>query len=350
MPDRWLELMCSNQVEFFPGAGDINGAFLPKRNTTLESKAVSDATKPVSAPIVDVSSPALSDAQEKALLDAQIGEQKETIDHQLHDRPLARMQEQKTVEKVEREKEKSASRTATSSAAPSASDSPSPPDTPLLGTTVPDKVPSPPKLPDAAKPSSFLPANGIGASRFTSKATPVNDDSDSDDSSDDSDDNDVKHETTPKAAIPVGSAEADDTQVDNTDIAVIVLNGDGVPHLEIADEVEEDAAEHDSAEDGDNEDFEEALLTDNDCELDRVLAVLKEVHRRYYDQFATVGGVPVCTVRRACNGADSVSPGDHTRNQGGSAARVSYRFLKCFPARSAAGEVRRICESCAMCC
>ena len=286
------------QVEFFPGAGDINGAFLPKRNTTLESKAVSDATKPVSAPIADASSPALSDAQEKALLDAQIGEQKEAIDHQLHDKPLARMQEQKTVEKVEREKEKSASRTATSSAVPSVSNSPSPPDTPLLGATVPDAGSSPTKLPAGAKPSSFLPANGIGASRFTSKATPMDDDSDSDDSSDDSDDNDLKHTTTPKATQSVEAAEAGDIQVDNTDIAVPALNGDGVPHLETADEIEQDAQGHESAEDGDNEDFEEALLTDNDRELDRVLAVLKEVHRRYYDQFATVGGVPVRAWRR----------------------------------------------------
>ena len=134
----------------------------------------------------------------------------------------------------------------------------------------------------------------------------MDDDSDSDDSSDDSDDNGVKHTAIPKAAKPVEPAEADDIQVDNTDIAVPALNGDGSPHLETADEIEEDAQGHDSAEDGDNEDFEEALLTDNDRELDRVLAVLKEVHRRYYDQFATRGGVPVCPVRHASDGADKV--------------------------------------------
>lgn len=82
--------------DFFVGIGDINSAFLPKQRSTLAElpKASDQASQDpvIDADEVKINSTSLSVADESAA----ISEQNETLDHQILDKPLARMQEEKS--------------------------------------------------------------------------------------------------------------------------------------------------------------------------------------------------------------------------------------------------------------
>lgn len=78
------------------GIGDINGAFLPKQRSALATSS-KETTEVSATPIIE------ADRSKKELLtpavtdeNAAISEQNETLDHQIIDKPLARMQEEKT--------------------------------------------------------------------------------------------------------------------------------------------------------------------------------------------------------------------------------------------------------------
>ena len=334
-------------VEFFVGIGDINAAFLPKIKSAIPESASSSSSSTTgsTAATSPATSASPSEQQETALaitaqnenLDQQIAEK--PLAHLQEAKKSAMIHEA-----VEKEK---AAKSGSSTPAPSeaASEAPSTPsglgNTPTKANTPggaspvalamaeePVNLPTPPnqQLPSPPKPKAqAMPAapseapphaaNGIGSSRFVSKMQTDDDDDDSEDDDSDEDEEEedaaekkedmpvqapqpaaatapataastsAQRSTTPPLA-PSETARPSETNAESSADAPVDIvidepeteeSGTKAPHQMTEDEAieEEILSTYDPK--------EWAVLVDNDTELDRVLAVLKDVHREFYE-------------------------------------------------------------------
>lgn len=91
----FAKFLTDNQppVDFFVGIGDINSAFLPKQSSALTSAQTPSVASqtPSALESAEVDSRPAADVESAA-----ISQQAETLDHQLTDKPLAKMQEEKS--------------------------------------------------------------------------------------------------------------------------------------------------------------------------------------------------------------------------------------------------------------
>ena len=212
--------------------------------------------------------------------------QAEDFDHQIVDKPLAKLQEEKTAmlqEKAAKTASETSSPIPSSQSPPSDGDSAMPiPDakqevTPSPAPSIEKQTPKPSI--QVASSSAPVQSNGIGASRFVSKMqTDDGSDSESDDESTDEEASSkpavatATRSTTPSAALP-------DTKFD--DIPVVTVADSEPPEApsSVVDEsqpMSEDVASLQIYAE------EEAVLQDDDRELERVLTVLESVHEEYY--------------------------------------------------------------------
>lgn len=306
-----MKNLCQSD-EFFVGIGDINGAFLPKKASPLPPGVAAGGASPSDPAAASSNHEIPPETLHMPLEDtaAAISAQNVELDQQVHDKPLAKMQEEKSAA-LHLEKAKLAvlgtgsttnsrgtsevpSEASSASVSPSkdsttphprASASPAP-----SAATIGDAATTPTPTSGAAATASARSAaptasgpNGIGASRFVAKSQTVDDeDSDSDTSSDEDGDDgegesENKEESTPKVEeskdgveppkTPLSGVREREKIADESIDASTPTNGPKSEATITLHDLESDAAGSQISQE------EEAVLQDHDDELDRVLAV-----------------------------------------------------------------------------
>lgn len=336
--------------EFYVGIGDINGAFLPKQKPALPASvpvpSAASSTSAASAPSSPSSASSVSEAQTPA---SSMNEdtaaatlvQADQLDQQIHDRPLLKMQEERSAQLVKERKEHPTP-SVTPSPAPSLASAPNTPkkagdkpndkpenaghngmsvDVPPIQAAIPDVQPpaksaAPPVSPrPATVPLPAQPTNGIGASRFVSKVqqsdgVSSSSDEDSDDESGSSENGKEAKEdgavaaksqaVSESAAVSPEPASISEVKTPASAISEEKVDSVDTPKTETTTN-EEDANEAEPEEQAEVQEAlpveeEEAVLRDDDRELDRVLRILTQVHTAFYrDKTGQRPEVPVRT-------------------------------------------------------
>ena len=211
--------------DFFIGIGDINGAFLPKQkesnlpaSLTKKSTSSSGSTSPSATSAISTPSatgpviPAAVPSNDGIPLAAAISEQNDILDHQVHEKPLAKMQEEKSalLHHLQDEKFKSATSRApsqaSSRAASVASDVPSVENeaaaekrrSKISEAKAVSPAPAPAVVPTIATGHE---PNGTGSSKFVVKRKVDEDGSESDSEDTDSEGSDKDNENSPSKPI-----------------------------------------------------------------------------------------------------------------------------------------------------
>lgn len=264
--------------------GDINSAFLPKLRavrTTADSSSTSPATTGnANSASTTASGTELTDAETVAAIHAQA----EDMDHQIVDKPLAKLQEEKSAMLHER-----AAKSATG-ASPSPVSSGQSSTSDQVGETEAAEAKAEPGVkPPAASAASQSAAtataavsrsNGIGASRFVTKMQ--TDDASDSESEADSSDAEEPATTESEAVMDARSTTPDEGPLVARDIPVAGVAKDEHTAESPSSAADESQAISMGAPSSQIDAKEEAVLHDDDRELERVLSVLSKVHESYY--------------------------------------------------------------------